>query len=239
MIAPLNHERRGECPAGHFNLPPAPRFCRTAQLTGHGLVLGEGVIVAPLTKRADGAVALVVEGREAEIYSLLSLAQGGAVQPNVLHGVHGVSKCLAKGEWAGAAIRLAQIGLPPLRGPRDAEILKAGATFLGKGFSPWTILHAAGIEGPNVRLAKAEWDESQHPRDPSNGRFVSAGGAAAVPASVAERLIAGGAMRIAAGVYALAGGGAAFADRRRLGAVARPQGRYSGWPRLLVTGNSQ
>jgi hypothetical protein len=93
-----------------------------------------------------------------------------------------------------------------LRGPRDAEMLKAGATCLAKGFSPWTILQAAGIEGANVRLCKAEWDETQHPRDPATGRFTETGGAAAVPASVAEHLIAGGAAQVAAGVYALAGG---------------------------------
>ncbi|WP_296709872.1 hypothetical protein [Rhodoblastus sp.] len=175
-------------------------------MTDRGVVLGEGVVVAPMTRRGDGTAALTVEGREAEIFALLSLAQGGAVHPNVLHGVHGVAKSVARGEFVGAAIRLAQIGLPPLRGPRDAEMLKAGATFLDKGFSPWTILKAAEIEGANVRLCKAEWDETQHPRDPATGRFIETGGAAVVPASVAEHLIAGGAMQVAAGVYAAAGG---------------------------------
>jgi hypothetical protein len=60
MIAPRNHERPDERPAGPFNLPPAP-----------------------LTKRANGAVALAVEECEAEIYALLSLARGGAVQSNI------------------------------------------------------------------------------------------------------------------------------------------------------------
>jgi hypothetical protein len=175
-------------------------------LTDRGIVLGDGVVVAPLARRGDGTAALAVEGMEAEIFALLSLAQGGAVHPNVLHGLHGVAKSVARGEFAGAAIRLAQIGLPPLRGPRDAEMLKAGAVFLDKGFSPWTILQAAGIEGANVRLCKAEWDETRHPRDPATGRFIETGGAAAVPASVAEHLIAGGAAQAAAGVYALAGG---------------------------------
>jgi hypothetical protein len=202
MIAPRADER----PAAHRDLPPPPAFCRGAQLTDRGVVLGEGVVVAPMTRRGDGTAALAVEGREAEIFALLSLAQGGAVHPNVLHGVHGVAKSLARGEFVGAAIRLAQIGLPPLRGPRDAEMLKAGATCLDKGFSPWTILQAAEIEGANVRLCKAEWDETQHPRDPAKGRFTETGGAAAIPASVAEHLIAGGAMQVAAGVYALAGG---------------------------------
>jgi hypothetical protein len=202
MIAPRADER----PAAHRDLPPPPAFCRGAQLTDRGVVLGEGVVVAPMTRRGDGTAALAVEGREAEIFALLSLAQGGAVHPNVLHGVHGVAKSVAQGEFAGAAIRLAQIGLPPLRGPRDAEMLKAGATCLDKGFSPWTILQAAEIEGANVRLCKAEWDETQHPRDPATGRFTETGGAAAIPASVAEHLIAGGAMQVAAGVYALAGG---------------------------------
>jgi hypothetical protein len=202
MIAPRADER----PAAHPDLLPAREFCREAQLTDRGVVLGDCVVVAPLARRGDGIAALAVEGREAEIFALLSLAQGGAVHPNVLHGLHGVAKSVARGEFAGAAIRLAQIGLPPLRGPRDAEMLKAGAVFLDKGFSPWTILQAAGIEGANVRLCKAEWDETRHPRDPATGRFIETGVAAAVPASVAEHLIAGGAAQVAAGVYALAGG---------------------------------
>jgi hypothetical protein len=169
MMTALAHER----------LPPAPRFCRTAQLTDRGIVLGEGVLLAPLARRADGAAALAVEGREAEIFALLSLARGGAVRPNILHGLHGVAKSLAQGEIVGATIRLAQIGLPPLRGPRDAEMLKAGAIFLDKGFSPRTLLRAAGIEGAgvsdalDVQAPQTEWDEALHPRDPATGRFIT------------------------------------------------------------------
>ena len=170
MIAQRDFERT----AMRGDLPPAPRFCRTAELTDLGVVLGEGIVLAPLTKGGDGA--LVVEGREAEIFALLSLAQGGAVRPNVLYGIHGVSKALARGEIVGAMIRLAQIGLPALRGPRDAEMLKAGAVFLDKGFSPWAILQAAAIEGANVRLFKAEWSEDLHPRDPATGQFIETGG---------------------------------------------------------------
>ncbi|PPQ39855.1 hypothetical protein SAMN06265338_101746 [Rhodoblastus acidophilus] len=80
-------------------------------------------------------------------------------------------------EGGGAAIRLAQLGLPPLRGPRDAEMLKIGATFLAKGVSLWLILQEAGIEGANVPLFKADWDESLHPRDPK-GRFATTGASA-------------------------------------------------------------
>jgi hypothetical protein len=63
-----------------------------------------------------------------------------------------------------------------LRGPRDAELLKTGATFLAKGSSPWPILQAAGIEGANIRLFKANWNEELHPRDHSTGRFTSRDG---------------------------------------------------------------
>jgi hypothetical protein len=128
-----------------------------------------------------------------------------AILPNVLYGFHGVAKSLAQGDFVGAMIRLAQIGLPPLRGPRDAEMLEAGATFLAKGVSPWTILGAAGIDGANVRLFKAEWNEALHPRD-AIGRFIESGGTTAVSARVAEGLIAGGAVPVSTGVFALAGG---------------------------------
>jgi hypothetical protein len=160
MIAQRAFERPAMC----GDLPSGSLFCR-AQLTDLGVVLGDGVVLAPLARGGDGAVALAVEGRGAVVFALLSLAQGGAIRPNVLHGFHGVSKSLARGEIVGAMIRLAQIGLPALRGPRDAEMLKAGATLLGKGFSPWAILQAAGIEGSNVRLFKAEWNPDLHPRD--------------------------------------------------------------------------
>jgi hypothetical protein len=217
-------------------LPPAPPFCRSAQLTDRGIVLGEGVVLAPLARRDDGGGVLVVEGREAEIFALLSLARGGAIRPNVLHGLHGVAKSFGQGEIVGAMIRLAQIGLPPLRGPRDAEMLKTGANFLDKGFSPQTLLRAAGIggpDGPDVADAPdnpdapapaTDWNPDLHPRDPATGRFVETGGAdaaptsaevpasvgatasVAIPASIAERLIAGGAAEVSAGAFALAGG---------------------------------
>jgi hypothetical protein len=155
--------------------PPAPRFCRTAQLTEAGVVLG-GTILVPLLRCANGAVELAVSGREAEIFALLSLAQGLAIHKNVLHGLQGVAKTFSQGNAAGAAIRLAQIRLPPLRGPRDAEMLKTGETFLAKGVSPWTILHAAGLEGQNIALFKAEFDQDKHPRDPNTGQFTETGG---------------------------------------------------------------
>jgi hypothetical protein len=56
-------------------------------------------------------------------------------------------------------------------------MLKIGATFLAKGVSPWAILRVAGIEGANVQLFKADWDESLHPRDPA-GRFATTGASA-------------------------------------------------------------
>lgn len=202
----LSPRGRDERSARFEYLPPAPRFCGSAQLTDRGVVLGEGVVVAPLTRSLGATVLLAVEGREGEIFALLSLAKGAAIHPNVVHGLHGVAKSLARGEIVGAMIRLAQIGLPQLRGPRDVELLNVGARFLAKGLSPWTILQAAGIADANVQLAKAEWDEALHPRDSATGRFVSTGGATVVAASAAQSLIAGGAMQVAAGVYALAGG---------------------------------
>jgi hypothetical protein len=161
-----------------MNFALAPLHCRSLQLTEQGLVLGDGVVVAPLERRWDGICVLALEGRDAEIFALLSLAQGRAISPNILHGLRGVAKSFAQGDAVGAAFRLALLGLPPLRGPRDAEMLKTGATFLARGVSPWTILRAAGIEGPNVELYKAEWNPDLHPRDSANGRFVETGGQA-------------------------------------------------------------
>jgi hypothetical protein len=143
--------------------PPASRLCREAQLTESGLILG-GIVLAPLSRRANGVAELAVAGREPEIFALLSLARGRAIHPNVLHGLHSIAKRVARGDAVGAVIRLEQIRLPPLRGPRDAELLKTGATFLSKGVSPWLILQEAGINGRNVRLFKADFDESLHPQ---------------------------------------------------------------------------
>jgi hypothetical protein len=93
-------------------LPSAPRFCYTAQLTDRGIVLGEGIVIAPLTRRLDASYGLAVAGREAEIFALFSLALGAAIRPNVVYGFHGVAKSLMQGAIVGAMIRLAQIGLP-------------------------------------------------------------------------------------------------------------------------------
>ncbi len=134
--------------AGFEDLPPPPSFRAAPQLTHSGVVLGEGVVLAPLA--SDGG--LVLSGRETDLFILLSLAQGRAASPNAIHGFGGVSKSLRDGDVALAAIRLAQIGLPALRDERDAELLRVGARCLAKGHSPWEILHAAGIEGENIRL---------------------------------------------------------------------------------------
>jgi hypothetical protein len=63
-------------------------------------------------------------------------------------------------------------------------MLKNGAISLAKGYSPWMILQAAEIAGPNLRLFKADWNEDLHPRDESTGRFTSGGGSSA-PAPLA------------------------------------------------------
>jgi hypothetical protein len=207
-----------------FSLAHQP--CRTLQLTGQGLVLGEGVVVARLERRADGNFVLAVAGREAEIFALLSLAQGRVISPNGPHGLRGVAKSFAQGDGVGATFRLALLGLPPLRGPRDAEMLKTGATFLAKGVSPWAILLAAGIEAPYVDLCKVEWDENLHPRDPTTGRFIETGSGTVVTASVARGPDRGRRQANLRRRFCIGRWGLAFPDRRRLGALARPEGQY-------------
>jgi hypothetical protein len=107
------------------------------------------------------------------------------------------------------------------------ELAKSAAIFLAKGISPGTLLRAAGIDGADVPDVSDEedgqddpddsndtddpapettWDPALHPRDPATGRFIETGGAVAIPASLAERLIAGAAAEVSAGVFALAGG---------------------------------
>jgi hypothetical protein len=119
----------------NFSLAPL-QCCRRLQLTEQGLVLGEGIVVAALERRADGSCVLAVEGREGGIFVLLSLARGRAISPTVLRGLHGVAKSLAQGDAVGATIRLAQLGLPPLRGPRDMEMLKTARPFSPRAFRP-------------------------------------------------------------------------------------------------------
>jgi hypothetical protein len=85
-------------------------------------------------------------------------------------------------------------------------MLNVGATFLAKGCSPWAILREAGIDGPNVALFKAEWNENLHPRDPATGRFIETGAGTIVAASAAQSLIAGGATEVGVGLFALASG---------------------------------
>jgi hypothetical protein len=94
------------------------------QLTNRGIVLGKGIILAPLMRRADGAAALQMEGREAQIFALLSLAQGRPIHPNVLHGFYGVAKSLEQGDPVAAMIRPEHFQCEVDTGSREENALK-------------------------------------------------------------------------------------------------------------------
>ena len=78
-------------------------------LTGQGLVLGAGTLLAKL-----GGKALPIEADQERIWTLLSVASGEKISQAVFGSLRRVAKHWQGGDKSLAAIHLAQMGLPDM-----------------------------------------------------------------------------------------------------------------------------
>jgi hypothetical protein len=111
-------------------------------LSGQGLVLGAGTLLAKLDDKA-----LLSEGDQERIWTLLSVAYGHEVPLAVLGSLRRVAKHWHSGDESLAAIHLAQTGLPDI-GEDAAYRLSLAAELIGAGVAPRELARELGFSPP-------------------------------------------------------------------------------------------
>ncbi|HVI51042.1 MAG TPA: lysozyme [Candidatus Sulfotelmatobacter sp.] len=161
----LAEAMRGE----KLGLSPAPAWTEHLTLCDKGIVLGKGTVIVTLTD--DG---LDLEGKEAEVLALLSLARRCLAPPETLEKLASVSRAMMAGNISVAAISLAQLGQPPLQDEYLAKSLTFAANKLKRGVKPLELLKKAGFSRATLEKAYGKsisFNEDIHPRD-EKGKFT-------------------------------------------------------------------
>jgi len=148
-------------------------------LTGQGLVLGAGTLLAKLDDKA-----LPIEVDQERIWTLLSVAYGHEVPLAVLGSLRRVAKHWHGGDKCLAAIHLAQMGLPDI-GEDAAYRLSLAAELIDAGVAPWF--------DPAAGLVKYDPDEPRVPAGSGreSGQWTSSGDAASGDAATGSPLTEG------------------------------------------------
>jgi len=161
----LAEAMRGET----LGLNPAPAWTEHLTLCDKGIVLGKGTVIVALTD--DG---LDLEGKEAEVLALLSLARRRLAPAETLEKLASVSRSVMAGNISVAAITLAQLGQPPLQDESLAKSLIFAANRLKRGVKPLELLKKAGFSMQTLEKAYGKsipFNEDLHPRN-EKGKFT-------------------------------------------------------------------
>jgi len=148
-------------------------------LTGQGLVLGAGTLLAKL----DGK-SLPSEAEQERNWTLLSVAYGQVVPLAVLGSLRRVVKHWHSGDKCLAAIQLAQMGLPDI-GEDAAYRLALAAELIGAGVTPRELARELGFDPP-AGLLKYNPDQPRVPAGSGreSGEWTSSGDATSGDAAV-------------------------------------------------------
>ncbi len=111
-------------------------------LTGQGLVLGAGTLLAKLDHKA-----VPTEAEQERLWALLSVAYGRAVPLAVLASLRRVAKHWRGGDKSLAGIQVAQKGLPDI-GEDAAYRLSLAAELLDAGAAPRELARELGFDPP-------------------------------------------------------------------------------------------
>ena len=115
-------------------------------LEAEGLVLGNGTMLAGADRDRFGMRRLLVEGAEARLLALLSIAYGRPVPSSVLDHIRKASKAWGQGEDCQAALHLAFARLPKLDDQREAaRRLFLADGMISSGVAPRDVLVAFGL----------------------------------------------------------------------------------------------
>jgi hypothetical protein len=151
----------------------AARLHPRMEITGEGLVLGAGTILAKMARDESRAPLLSLDD-EPRICALLSTGFEKPAGPRLLTKIRRACEIWNEGEKALAHIHLAQAGLPPC-GEEDALRLFAADELLESGVTPDTLMKAQGFDPAPLALLKYNPDQPRvpagHGRD--GGRWTS------------------------------------------------------------------
>ena len=131
-------------------------------LTGQGLVLGAGTLLAKLDDNA-----LPIEADQERIWTLLSVAYGEKNSPAVFGSLRRVAKHWHGGDKSLAAIHLAQMGLPDI-GEDAAYRLSLAAELIGAGVAPRELARELGLNP--IQFDVSKYDENQTRVPAGSGR---------------------------------------------------------------------
>jgi hypothetical protein len=190
-----------------FSKIASRRFQRRITLTGQGLVLGAGTLLAKLDDKA-----LPIEADQVRIWTLLTIAYGHDVALAILGSLRRVAKRWQGGDKSLAAIHLAQMGLPDIgedaafRMALAAELLDAGVAPRELGLNP-------------VQFDVSKYDENQL-------RVPAGSGRESGQSTSGDAATAGDASSLVEGRSASANGGVhqEYTLPKDAVAVARPDG---------------
>ena len=115
---------------------------RSLTITGAGLTLGAGTVLARMT--IEGSSHLAIDGEEERILALLSVAFDKSISANAIGNLRRASEQWSRGDKCLAHIHLAHAGLPQLDKEGAARLALAGKV-LAKGFSPRALLKVFGL----------------------------------------------------------------------------------------------
>ena len=169
-----------------LRLPRTPAWAPELALSEDGVVLGDGTVIAPLINLPGGGCGLGIEGREAEILALLSIARREPAPPAMLTKLAVASQALAAGDPARAAMVLCQSGQPRIDDRELAKGLAGAAELMADGMSPASLIKAIGMKPAEAvdRLGKS--NPNHLGCGPGGGQFCSAAQAGQDGAQVAE-----------------------------------------------------
>jgi hypothetical protein len=155
----------------------AARLHPRMEITGDGLVLGAGTILAKMMQDESGAPVLSLD-EEPRTYALLSTGFEKPAGPRFLAKINRACEIWNEGDQALAHIHLAQAGLP-VCGEENALRLFVADELLLSGVTPKMLLRAQGFDPAPLALLKYNSDQPRVPagHGRESGRWTSDGAA--------------------------------------------------------------
>ncbi len=152
------------------------------EITGEGLMLGAGTILAKTTRAERGAPRLALDDK-ARAMALLVTAYERPIAPYVLEKIGRAAELWNEGEKALAHIHLAHAGLPPCTDEQALRLFVADE-LLNSGVAPAELMKAQGFDLSPMALLKFNPDQprvlagsGRESREWSGGGFWNSGSA--------------------------------------------------------------
>ena len=129
------------------------------EITGEGLTLGAGTMLAGMARDERGRPRLALDD-EPRVMALLATAYDQPVEAYVLGKMRRACDLWNEGEKALAHIHLAHAGLPPCDEMRALRLFAADE-LIEAGVTPETLLKAQGIDPAPLTLLKPHFNSAQ------------------------------------------------------------------------------